>query len=268
MAQQPTTLVHDPVHAGIKVAVDQQFSQAAAHYVTSPIHAAGPDLAVMVAAAHLTGHERVLDVGCGPGHVAFNFAPHVAHITAVDLSEAMLAQGRRLASDRGITNIEFRKVDAERLPFEDRSFELVTTRLNAHHWPQPETALREFRRVLRPGGRLLLNDIVSFDDYTLDTHFQAIELLRDASHVRDHTIGQWLTMLEEAGFAAELAHTWEVYIDFASWVARMATPAPAVAMIQTILTHAPAEVRAALKVQPDNSFTMQAALFSATTAKG
>ncbi|RIK46142.1 MAG: SAM-dependent methyltransferase, partial [Chloroflexi bacterium] len=154
------------------------------------------------------------------------------------------------------------------LPFPDGSFDLVTTRYSAHHWPRPVTALREFRRVLRPGGRLLLGDVVSFDDPTLDTHFQAIELLRDPSHVRDHTIAEWLTLLETAGFRAEVAHTWEIHIDFAAWIARMATPAPSAAMIRTLLANAPAEVRAALRVEPDSSFYMQCALLRGITRRG
>lgn len=254
--------------AGVKAAVNQQFSPVAAHYSASPIHAAGPDLAEMLQAAQLSGHERVLDAGCGPGHTALYFAGHVAQVVGVDLSEAMLAQGGRLAGERGIHNVEFRRADVEGLPFPDGSFDLVTTRYSAHHWPRPVTALREFRRVLRPGGRLLLGDVVSFDDPTLDTHFQAIELLRDPSHVRDHTIAEWLTLLETAGFRAEVAHTWEIHIDFAAWIARMATPAPSAAMIRTLLANAPAEVRAALRVEPDSSFYMQCALLRGITRHG
>jgi ubiquinone/menaquinone biosynthesis C-methylase UbiE len=253
---------------GIKDSVQVQFNQAAANYRTSPIHAAGPDLAVMLHAASLTGREQVLHAGSGTGHTSLYFAPHVQSVVAVDISDGMLNQGRELAGERGITNVDVRRGDVEALTFDDSRFDLVITRLSAHHWPHPETALREFRRVLRPHGQLLLGDIVSFDDYTLDTYFQAVELLRDPSHVRDHTIGQWMAMIEEAGFEAELVHTWEVYIDFASWVARMATSAPAIGMIQTLLAKAPDEVKTALKVQPDSSFTMQAALLRGIPASG
>ena len=218
----------------------------------------------MVAAAKLRGDERLLDAGCGPGHTAMAFAPHVGEVVALDLSDAMLEQGRGLAADRGLTNVEFRQGDAEHLPFDDDSFDRVTTRYSAHHWPHPAAALAEFRRVLRPGGRLLLADVVTFDDYTADTHLQAIELLRDGSHVRDHSAAQWLTLLQAAGFAAEVVYTWSVYIDFAEWVARIRTPSQQVAMLRTLLAHAPDEVKSALQIQPDGSFTLQCAFFAAS----
>lgn len=245
---------------GLKDSVQSQFNQAAANYSTSPIHAAGADLGEMVRVAQLTGHEQVLDAGCGAGHTALTFAPHVQSVVAYDLAASMLAQGRALAEERGIHNIDFRRGDVESLPFADASFDLITTRYSAHHWPNPQAALREFKRVLRPNGRLLISDIISDQDFILDTHFQAIELLRDPSHVRDHTEQQWLEMMAIAGFAGTVAHRWEVFIDFASWIQRINTPQQHAAMIRTLLASAPDEVKQALKVQPDSSFTMQAAL--------
>lgn len=246
--------------SGVKQAVQQQFDQAAANYRTSPIHASGADLVQMVKLARLDGQEHVLDAGCGPGHTALRFAQFAAHVVGVDLAESMLDQARRLAAERGLTNVDFRRGDVEALPFADRAFDVVTTRYSAHHWPNPAAALAEFRRVLRPSGCLLLADVVSWNDYTVDTHFQTLELLRDPSHVRDHTVPQWLEMLDAAGFDAEIAFTWQIAIDIPSWVARVNTQPEAVIMIRTLLANAPGEVRAALRVQPHGDFTMQCAL--------
>jgi len=247
----------------IKDTVEQQFSPVADNYRTSTIHAAGEDLPQMLAAVPLSGRELVLDAGSGAGHTALAFAPHVAHVTSVDLSPAMLAQGERQALERNLANVEFRQADVEALPFPDQSFDLIVSRYSAHHWPHPQQALGEFRRLLRPGGAFLLSDIVSYDDFTADTHLQTLEILRDRSHVRDHTISAWLAMLAQQGFGAAVVYRWEVWIDFASWVKRMATPPDDAAMIRRLLDNAPAEVRSTLRVEADHSFTIQGALIKA-----
>lgn len=243
-----------------KTMVRDQFSAAAFNYSVSAVHAQGPDLARMVAAGAATGRERVLDAGSGAGHTALAFAPHVAQVVAVDLSQAMLAQGARLAVERGLTNVDFRLGDVEHLPFADGEFDLAASRYSAHHWPHPQRGLAELRRVLRPGGRFLLSDIVSFDDFTCDTYLQAMELLRDPSHVRDHTLRQWLDMLTDAGFEAEVVFTFPVRLDFDDWVKRIGTSATGVAALRTLLDGAPQEVRAALAVEAGHAFTLQGAV--------
>jgi ubiquinone/menaquinone biosynthesis C-methylase UbiE len=241
----------------IKGAVQRQFGQVAAAYSVSTVHAKGVDLAEMLNAAQLDGNERVLDAGCGAGHTALNFSPHVAEVVAVDFTEGMLAQGRYLATERNLRNIDFRLADVEQLPFANGEFDVVVSRLSAHHWPHPLLALREFKRVLRPGGRFILSDIVSYDEYSLDTFLQSIELLRDPSHVRDHSAEQWLAMFANAGFAGELVYTWDVWLNFADWVARMATPPVQVAALRALFDNAPAEVRTMLRIEADYSFTLQ-----------
>jgi len=248
----------------VKRSVEERFAQVAANYSASPVHAAGAELARMVALAAPTGGERMLDAGCGPGHTALAFAPSVRQVIAVDLAAAMLEQGSRLAAERGIANVEFRRADVEALPFADAAFDVIASRYSAHHWPNPQTALAEFHRVLRPdAGRLLLADVVSCPAPVIDTHLQAVELLRDPSHVRDHTTEQWLAMLAIAGFTAEVAYTWDIRLDFTSWVGRMATPPAAVAMIREIFAAAPVEVKSALRIEPDCSFTVRGALIAA-----
>ena len=249
--------------ASIKAAVERQFSQVAENYRTSAVHAAGEDLARLVEAAALSGREAVLDAGSGAGHTALAVAPYAARVTSVDLSASMLAQGRRLALERGLGNLHFEVGDVESLTFADGSFDVVTSRYSAHHWPHPQNALREIHRVLRSGGRFVLSDIVGYDDFTADTHLQAIELLRDPSHVRDHTAAQWLAMLAACGFDAQAVFSWGVRLQFDNWVERMATPPNAVAMLRTLLANAPAEVRALLQVEADDSFTLQGALIAA-----
>lgn len=251
----------------VQDAVRNQFDPVAANYAASAVHAQGDELAVMVELAELTGAEKVLDAGCGPGHTALTFALHAQSVVGVDLAPAMLAQGRRLAIQRDLANVDFREGDVQALPFEDGIFDLVVSRYSAHHWPEPARALSEFRRVLRKDGarpgRFLLADVVTFDDPATDTHFQSIELLRDPSHVRDHRPDEWLHMLTEAGFDAQIALTWDLHIDFASWIERMRTPDAYAAQIRALLANAPSQVRENLRVEENGSFSMRCALFSA-----
>jgi ubiquinone/menaquinone biosynthesis C-methylase UbiE len=244
----------------VKDSVQKQFTPVAANYATSAVHVAGPDLTAMLDAANVRGDERALDAGCGPGHTALAFAPRIAEVVALDLTEAMLAQGRKLARDRGITNIAFQRGDVERLPFPDASFDLVTSRYSAHHYPHPLAALREFARVLKPGGAFLVVDVVAPEAPAQDTFLNAIELLRDPSHVRDHTMEQWRGMIESAGFAAETLGSWPLRLEFESWVARMNTPFLAITQIRALIDGAPREVRAALTIEEGYSFSVTTAL--------
>jgi SAM-dependent methyltransferase len=154
------------------------------------------------------------------------------------------------------------------LPYPDASFDLVTCRQCAHHFERPEAALREMARVLRPGARLLVVDSVAPDDPASDTFLNAIELLRDPSHVRDHGVGQWLAMLGAAGLAAECRQTWRLAIGFDGWVERMATPAPAVAQLRAWLASATDGVRACLGIRAEEpaGFEIPVALFVAERA--
>jgi ubiquinone/menaquinone biosynthesis C-methylase UbiE len=244
----------------VKNSVQRQFTPVAANYATSAVHVAGPDLIAMLNAVALRGVERVLDAGCGAGHTALAFAPRVAEVVALDLTEAMLAQGRKLAKQRDITNITFRRGDVEKLAFDDASFDLVTSRYSAHHYPHPLMALREFARVLKPGGSVLLVDVVSPDEPAQDTFLNAVELLRDPSHVRDHTVEQWLRMLVTAGLAGEALGHWPLRLEFESWVARMNTPFLAITQIRTLIEGAPREIRAGLAIDEGYSFSVPTAL--------
>ena len=235
--------------------VQKQFGAVAAHYVSSAVHARGPDLPVLIEAAGLRGDERVLDLGTAVGHTAFAFAPHVARVTGVDVTDEMLAQARRLAVERGIGNVTFARADVADLPFERASFDLVTSRYSAHHYANPGQVAWEVARVLRPGGRFVLADTVAPDDPALDTFINAVELLRDRSHVRDHTVGQWRAMLATAGLSSEVFHGWDVELEFEEWVTRMQTPPAAVALLRSLLADAPPRAREAFRIRTRDRLT-------------
>jgi ubiquinone/menaquinone biosynthesis C-methylase UbiE len=112
----------------------------------------------------------------------------------------MLAAVAQTARARGLHNIETRRAGAERLPFDDEAFDLIITRFSAHHWRDLDAGLREARRVLAPGGLAVFVDAISPGEPAADTHLQAVELLRDTSHVRDYSAAEWIATLVRAGF--------------------------------------------------------------------
>jgi len=248
----------------VRESVQRQFAPVAERYATSAVHAGGPDLAAMLDAMALHGTERVLDAGCGPGHTALAFAPRVAAVVGVDLTEEMLDQARRLAAGHDIANVTFEHGDVEALAFPDASFDLATSRFSAHHYPHPRQAMRELARVLRPEGALLLVDTVAPEDAAQDEFLNRIETLRDPSHVRDHTVAQWHEMLSDIGFVVTTRQTWPLRLDFASWVTRMATPAAAVREIERMLDAAPRGIRERFAIESDHSFSIPVALLQAT----
>jgi SAM-dependent methyltransferase len=108
---------------------------------------------VLVAATHLGPHDHVLDVAAGSGNVAIPAAATGAHVVASDLTPELLDVGRADAAAAGV-DIEWRVADAEHLPFEDDTFDAVTSCVGVMFAPNHQQAADELVRVCRPGGRI------------------------------------------------------------------------------------------------------------------
>jgi len=243
----------------------KRFGAVAQEYLTSSSHARGADLARLTDLARdlggTAGYTTVtaLDLGCGAGHAAYALAEGGAEVTAYDLSAEMLAVVEEEAARRGLTALHVRQGAAERLPLAEDSFDLVVTRYSAHHWAYVPAALREARRVLRPGGTLVVIDTVAPEAAVADSLLQTVELLRDPSHVRDYRVTEWADMLETAGFTAPEADVWKLPLEFASWVARMETSELRAKAVRDVLSKAAEEARRHFDVQADGSFNLDVA---------
>ncbi|WP_171963053.1 class I SAM-dependent methyltransferase [Bordetella trematum] len=242
-------------------AVQRQFSPRAEAYLTSAVHAQGEDLRQMAEIASAHPQARVLDMGCGGGHVSFHIAPLVAEVTAYDLSNAMLEVVAAEAAKRGLSNLRTCQGKAESLPFGDASFDLVMCRYSTHHWEDAGMGLREARRVLKPGGVAVFADVVSPGEALLDTWLQTIEILRDTSHVRDYSQAEWLTLLSDAGFTVQSMTLRRLALQFDTWVKRMQTPEPLVQALRDMTAIAPQPVRRHFAIQEDSSFSSDTAVF-------
>ncbi len=248
----------------LKGAVKEAFDDVAEKYASSAVHRGGPELEALLAVAALRGDEAVLDAGCGPGHTAHALAAGAGSVIGVDLSPAMLEQARVLAREKGLTNASFQEGDVEALEFADATFDLVTSRYSAHHYPRPQRALEEFHRVLRPGGRVLLVDTISPEDPGLDTFINLVEWLRDHSHIRDHRDSEWLAMFRSVGFEARLVGEYRLDLDFESWVDRIGTPQEGRDALRFVRECASREARETFRLDPaTGSFALFVNLYEA-----
>jgi SAM-dependent methyltransferase len=246
--------------------VTSQFGPRADAYVTSAVHAVGEDLDMLAGIAERIAPRMALDLGCGGGHVAYRLAAHAARVVACDLSEAMLAAVAATARDRGLANITTRTAPAERLPFDDGAFDFLGCRFSAHHWHDFEAGLRQARRVLAAGSTAVFIDAVAPGQALLDSHLQAVELLRDTSHVRDYSAAEWLAALGRAGFAVRATYGFRLRMDFPVWIARMRTPPLHAEAIRALQLAASAEVAGHFAIEPDGSFLLDTLLMEVVAA--
>jgi SAM-dependent methyltransferase len=227
--------------------VREQFGKTAAAYVSSATHASGEDLERLIAVAAPRATDRALDLGCGVGHTLRRIAPLVAFAVGADATIEMMQAGRAGVVDA--PNVAFAQTDATALPFGDATFDVATCRLAAHHFTDAATSFREVARVLRPGGRFVLVDNYAQDDHALDVFINELETLRDGSHVRNHTIAEWLALLEGAGLRTSIeSELMTTKLTTEAWLERSQTPADRAAEVRRRLREAPPAAVAAFHI--------------------
>lgn len=194
------------------------FGRHAEEYRRSASHKSGADLEELLGAARPLKRDRLLDVATATGHTAFAFLPFVREVTGVDLTPEMESAFLREMAERRLTGAHFAVGDAENLPFPDGAFTIVTCRRAAHHFPNKEKALQEMVRVLEPGGRLGIVDMVppSFPGGAELTN--ALEQIRDSSHVEAWTQKAWEDAVAGAGCPILHAHVAEEVIPWEKWL--------------------------------------------------
>jgi ubiquinone/menaquinone biosynthesis C-methylase UbiE len=131
----------------------------------------------------LTPDMLVLDVACGAAHAAELAAPHVRQVVGVDLTPELLTLGATRLRDAGVTNVLLQEGNAAALPFVDASFDLVMCRTAVHHMGDPLAAIAEMARVCKPGGRVVVSDLVAPNADVRDA-FDDFQRILDPSHAR------------------------------------------------------------------------------------
>lgn len=234
-------------------AVQQQFGRQAALYTRSAVHMSGDTLEILVEWAQPAAHHRVIDVATGVGFTGFAFARRAGSVVAYDLTQPMLQQAAALARQRSLGNVRFVQGPAERLPFHDATFDIYTCRTAPHHFFDVPAFLAEARRVLKPGGQFLMADTVTTEDPAIDRWENAIELLRDPSHVRNYAPSEWLRMIGGAGLETLRADlSLRTHLTFHDWVERSGNPPDVVAGLRRRFLEAPDPVRRTFAITPQD----------------
>jgi ubiquinone/menaquinone biosynthesis C-methylase UbiE len=257
-----------------KSLVQQQFGAHAAAYATSTVHAKGASLGRLVELVKPQSHWHVLDVATGAGHTAAAFAPHVARAVASDITDEMLAEARKLAASKGLTNMEVATADAEALPFPAGEFNLVTCRIAPHHFPDMPMFVSEVWRVLKPGGTFALVDNIAPDAESTPGYsnadlrdaavtYNAFEKIRDPSHGRCLGMAEWSELITDTGF--ELVHKERLPKDmeFQPWAERLGASPDIIERLRAMLIEGTPALRAFLRprVEGENLwFTLDEAI--------
>jgi SAM-dependent methyltransferase len=192
--------------------------------------------------------DQVLDVATGTGHTALALAPFVQSVIGLDLAEGMLAQAKRLAEERTISNVNFQRGSAECLPFPDGSFTLITSRHAPHHFGDVNKFLVESRRVLRPKGRLIVADQVSPTNTVKDwvNHWEKV---RDPSHYDQRTPDEWSAEATRAGFRW-VEHEIVYYrLEFDWWTRQANASGDQVAALEEMAANADPQTRSVMGLE-------------------
>ncbi|MED1480496.1 class I SAM-dependent methyltransferase [Bacillus altitudinis] len=203
---------------------EKQFSQNAENYRDSPIFAAGKELEWMKTAAKAKGDEHLLDIGCAAGHTVFSFSDVISKGIGIDVTPKMIEVATALAEERQLSHITFEQASADALPFSDASFDLVTCRFAAHHFPHLPAAMSEISRVLKKGGKFLLVDHYAPENQAQDDFINHLNRLRDPSHVRESSLSEWKELFADNHLTKEDIRYWDLHIDYQDWIIRGRTP--------------------------------------------
>ncbi len=235
----------------------EQFDAHAEKYASSAVHRFGASLPVLLALAAPQPHEQALDVATGTGNTAFAVAELAGQVTGLDVSPGMLAQARQRAGQEGVTNVTFLEGEAEQLPFPDAHFDLVTSRHAPHHFRDLAGFLREARRVLKPGGRLVVADQITpltreqgaGAQDRMQAWVETWQQNRDPSHFRQRTAEEWRRLAAEAGFGWTADQTVPYRLEFEWWTQQAGCRPETVAKLRGHARQAGPDVREAMGLE-------------------
>jgi ubiquinone/menaquinone biosynthesis C-methylase UbiE len=203
-----------------------------------------PSIELAVELAAPTVGDRVIDVGTTVGTMAFALAGAVASVLAVDNRKDTIDEALRLSHEVGVENVGFALANLYRLPFADGAFTLATCRNALHRFPEPVAALKEMARVVAPGGRLVVYDLLVSGE--LDRTLNELARLSDASHRRYETHAEFLEQFAKAGLKVVEERRLHRTVDLQYWLEAAAVDTSRADLIRTRLQEMPVKIQTAL----------------------
>ncbi|MCX7671887.1 MAG: histidine phosphatase family protein [Anaerolineae bacterium] len=197
----------------------EQFGRAAAMYPLTPDPATAEQLRALVALAAPRPTDHLLAVVTAAGAAALAFAPHVAHVTAIDVAPAMLERAELARLQAAVNNVAIRWADAAALPYPAATFDLAVCRDLLGYFAEPGPLCEGLRRVLRAEGKLLLDELVGSEDPVKRATHQALEMQRDPAIARLYAKTEIEQALHKAGFHLEQVEVYEITHSETSWLA-------------------------------------------------
>lgn len=157
-------------------------------------------------AEFITGPDRVLECACGTGAITVEIAKNCRELVATDFAEGMLKRAAKKCQK--LKNVSFSKEDITDLKFEDCSFDKVVAGNVIHLLPEPEKALHELERVVRPGGKIIIPTYINKTKKSSGLAVKFIELL-GADFKRQFDLEGYKKFFEEKGYADAAYHVVE-----------------------------------------------------------
>lgn len=157
--------------------------------------------------------DDVLDVACGPGLLACALARHVRRVAGIDLTSEMIRWAKLVAAAKGLSNVDWKIGDASALPYNDHRFTAVITRYSFHHILDPRAVLAEMVRVCKPGGKIVVIDEYTPPEPERASRFNAVEKLRDPSHVKAFAISELVAMMNQEEINVIRTASYDLEID-------------------------------------------------------
>jgi ubiquinone/menaquinone biosynthesis C-methylase UbiE len=226
--------------------VQAEFARQAPQMASAPAFSDAANLQRICEALGQVGPGRVLEIACGPGIVAEAIAPLVGELICFDATSEMLSLAEARLCRAGMTNVAFRQGFVEELPFAPSEFDAVVTRLSFHHFADIRVVLREIRRVLRPRGRLIAADVISSSNLEESLLHNAIEQLRDPTHVHMFSRQELVAALRADGFDPQHEETWEQRRSFEEWARIIDVPTRMQPLREVMRTLCRAELKAGI----------------------